>query len=83
MKLIFRIEYRTRWGENLVLRRGGRRHAMHYAADGIWQAEVDARDWEFPAEYGYEVVSEGGGRLRGERLPHRLRAADGNQVRGL
>ena len=77
MKLIFRIEYRTRWGENLVLRRGGRRYAMHYAADGIWQAEVDARDWEFPAEYGYEVVSEGGARLRGERLPHRLRLPEG------
>ena len=41
MKLTFTIEYRTAWGEALVLRLGDRRIAMRYADGGVWSAEVD------------------------------------------
>ena len=58
MKLTFTIEYRTAWGEALVLRLGDRRIAMRYADGGVWSAEVD----DLPAgvcEYGYEVERDG------------------------
>ncbi len=40
MKLIVTIEYRTRWGEELVCCLGDRRIRMTYASDGIWQGEA-------------------------------------------
>ena len=33
MKLLISIEYRTRWGEQLVMRIGKRRIALQYADD--------------------------------------------------
>ena len=72
MKLIFSIEYRTRWGERLVLGIGSRRIAMRYAQEGIWSAEIPDYDPEAPAEYGYQVEVEG--RVtRSEWRPHVLR----------
>lgn len=35
MTLLFSIEYRTRWGEQLVLRLGRRRIALQYADSGV------------------------------------------------
>lgn len=72
MKLLFRIEYRTRWGEDLVLRFGKRRMAMQYVEDGIWQAVVDRFEPGQAVEYRYEVENEGG-HLRTEWHSHRLR----------
>jgi len=76
MKLIFRIDYRTRWGENLMLRFGERSVAMHCVADGVWEAVVDAAVCECPSEYRYEVVCDGVC-VRSERLPHRFRQPAG------
>ena len=36
MKLLISIEYRTRWGEQLVMRIGKRRIALQYADGGVW-----------------------------------------------
>jgi len=36
MTLLISIEYRTRWGEQLVLRLGKRRIALQYADGGVW-----------------------------------------------
>lgn len=76
MKLIFSIEYRTRWGEQLVLRTPRRSVGMHYAEGGLWQAELSRRDFPETVEYRYEVVS-GGACIRSEWRPHVLHLPDG------
>ena len=40
MKLNFSIEYKTAWGEEIVLCLDGKRHRLEYVADGLWQGEV-------------------------------------------
>lgn len=83
MKVIFRIEYDTRWGENLCVVLDGAEAerlkldpvlGMRYA-DGEWQLMID-----LPAgaafEYRYRVVSDKGETLREEwGEPHRFAAA--------
>ena len=58
MKLKVNIEYRTSWGENLVLCIGKKRYPLSYVDNGIWTGEVD---WirGRSLEYGYEVTYEG------------------------
>ncbi len=75
MRLHFQIEYRTVWGESLVLRIGDRRYAMHYAADGLWQVEIAAEEGA-TLRYGYEVEVDGR-RTRREWRPHTLRLPAG------
>ena len=41
MTLLISIEYRTRWGEQLVLRLGKRRIALQYADGGVWTCAVE------------------------------------------
>lgn len=72
MKIIFRLEYRTRWGENLVLRMGRRKIAMQYAGEGLWQCSLYAADAALPSDYRYEVEC-GGACVRRESQPHRFR----------
>mgnify|MGYP007042779818 FL=1 len=43
MTLLISIEYRTRWGEQLVLRLGKRRIALQYADGGVWTCAVERR----------------------------------------
>ena len=59
MKLIVTIEYRTRWGEELVCCLGDRRIRMTYASDGIWQGEAARFNPDRVWEYWYEVVKDG------------------------
>ena len=40
MKLNLSIEYRTSWGEELVLCLGGKRYPLSYVAEGIWKGEI-------------------------------------------
>ena len=40
MKLNFSIEYRTDWGESIVLCLDGGRYPLDYVVDGLWQGEV-------------------------------------------
>ena len=59
MKLTISIEYKTSWGEELVLCLGGKRHTMSYAADGLWKLELPKFSTAKPVEYKYEVVRDG------------------------
>ncbi len=82
MKVIFRIEYDTRWGENLCVVLDGAEAerlkldpvlGMRYA-DGEWQLMID-----LPAgaafEYRYRVVSDKGRPCARSGEPHRFAAA--------
>lgn len=54
MTLLISIEYRTRWGEQLVLRLGKRRIALQYADGGVWTCAVERyAPAAQPAEYRY------------------------------
>ena len=54
MKLQISIEYKTAWGEELVLCLGGKRHALKYEADGMWKGEIARFNPEKVSEYSYE-----------------------------
>ena len=59
MKLNISIEYRTAWGEEIVLCLGGARHPLAYASEGLWEGEVSCASVADGMEYSYEVVREG------------------------
>ena len=59
MTLHISIEYRTNWGEEIVLCLGGKRYPLAYVADGLWQGEIARFKPESASEYGYEVVRDG------------------------
>ena len=83
MTLLFTIEYRTRWGEQLVLRLGKRRIALQYADSGVWTCAVERyAPAAQPAEYRYEVEREGVC-IRSEWRPHTLRIPSREGVRTL
>ena len=68
MTLLISIEYRTRWGEQLVLRLGKRRIALQYADGGVWACAVERyAPAAQPAEYRYEVEREGVGDIYAHR----------------
>ncbi|MBE6239151.1 MAG: 4-alpha-glucanotransferase [Bacteroidales bacterium] len=59
MKLNLSIEYRTNWGEEIVLCLGGKRYPLSYVAEGIWTGEVARFNPEKASEYTYEVMRDG------------------------
>jgi len=59
MKLNVNIEYRTSWGEELVLCLGGKRYPLTYAGDGIWEKEISRITLRNGVEYSYELMREG------------------------
>ncbi len=59
MTLNISIEYRTNWGEDIVLCLAGRRYPLSYVADGLWKGEIARFNPAKAAEYGYEVVRDG------------------------
>ena len=59
MKLNLSIEYKTAWGEELVLCLEGKRYPLAYVADGLWQGEIARFNPEKTAQYSYEVVRDG------------------------
>ena len=59
MKLNLSIEYKTAWGEELVLCLEGKRYPLAYVAEGLWQGEIARFNPEKTAEYSYEVVRDG------------------------
>ena len=75
MKITFEIEYRTRWGEELVLLLGKRRIALQYADNGIWSGTAECRRADDGASYRYAVEC-AGACIRTEWYPHRLRLGD-------
>ena len=80
MNIVFNIEYFTRWGENLVLRKGAQAFPMKYIYDGHWSVEID-KDAFFgdadKVEYYYEVVTDGLS-TRHEWRSHCLEAKNAN-----
>ena len=82
MKLIFKINYRTAWGERLyvvgniaALGNGERSKALplSYVGDGMWMASVSLVGMKAEICYSYFVVSDKGG-IRAEwGNPHRFR----------
>ena len=59
MKLTVSIEYRTVWGEELVLRLGEENHPMKYVNDGVWKLDLDKVRAGRKIEYSYMVVRQG------------------------
>ena len=59
MKLNISIEYRTNWGEDIVLCLGGKRYPLAYTAEGLWEGEIARVNLSKTAEYSYEVVRDG------------------------
>ena len=59
MTLNFSIEYRTSWGEQIVLCLAGKRYPLEYVAEGIWKGKVARFNPAKASEYGYEVVRDG------------------------
>ena len=59
MKLHVSIEYRTNWGEMLVLCIGGKRYQLTYTSEGLWEGEIARVNIGKAAEYSYEVVRDG------------------------
>ena len=82
MKLIFSIEYKTAWGEELVLCLGGKRHALKYEADGMWKGEIARFNPEKVSEYSYEVVRDGK-TIRTEWKGHQISLPDGMEPKVL
>lgn len=82
MKLLFEIEYRTRWGEQLVLLFGRRRVALQYGDSGIWRGTVDRYEDHTPVTYRYTVERDGVC-IRTEWRPHTLRLPETAPTRTL
>lgn len=63
MRIIFNIEYKTVWGEEIKLVLGNRRHGMEYHPGGVWTAELDSRQGRgygiAGLEYHYECWRDG------------------------
>ncbi|MCI7140230.1 4-alpha-glucanotransferase [Alistipes sp.] len=59
MKLIFEIEYRTRWGERLVLLLGKRKILLEYVDNGLWRGAFVHRGGADALEYRYAVECDG------------------------
>ena len=56
MKLQISIEYKTSWGEELVLCLGGKRYPLTYVEDAQWRVEIPRVNPDKVSEYSYEVV---------------------------
>ena len=59
MKLNVNIEYRTSWGESLVLCMAGKRYPLSYVGEGLWEVEIARITIKSAVEYSYEVVRDG------------------------
>ena len=59
MKLNVNIEYRTSWGEELVLCLSGKRYPLTYTAEGMWRGEIARISLKNGVEYSYELVRDG------------------------
>lgn len=82
MKLLISIEYRTRWGEQFVMRIGKRRIALQYADGGVWTGAIERYTQSEDTEYRYEIERDGAC-IRSEWRPHTLRLPAREGVRTL
>ena len=82
MKLNVSIEYRTNWGEEIVLCLAGKRYPLAYTSEGLWEGTVARVALEKTAEYGYEVVRDGQ-TVRTEWKKHTLVLPEGAEPKTL
>ena len=82
MKLNISIEYRTSWGEEIVLCLGGKRYPLAYTAEGLWEGEIARVNLSKSAEYSYEVVRDGQ-TVRKEWKKHVLALPEGMEPKEL
>ena len=82
MKLNISIEYRTNWGEEIVLCLGGKRYPLAYTAEGLWEGEIARVNLSKSAEYSYEVVRDGQ-TVRKEWKKHVLALPEGMEPKEL
>ena len=82
MKLNVSIEYRTNWGEEIVLCLAGKRYPLAYTSEGLWEGTVARVALEKTAEYGYEVVRNGQ-TVRTEWKKHTLVLPEGAEPKTL
>lgn len=59
MKLQINIEYRTNWGEELVICIGSSRYPLTWNPCDIWKCEIPRFNISKNSEYSYEVVKNG------------------------
>lgn len=59
MKATFYIEYRTAWGEDLLLVTGGKKYPMTYSDGGVWSVTLDKCTQAMLLDYSYEVITDG------------------------
>ena len=76
MNIRITIQYRTQWGEGLVLRIGKKRYPMDPAYANIWQKELTGRNLRDGDAYTFEVEKEGK-TVRREWRAHRFAAPAG------
>ena len=74
MVVNFSIEYKTVWGESLVLLLSGKEIPMKGNGNGLWAVKVSGVKAEHLEEYGYRVVRADGSRRR-EWKHHSLHVA--------
>ena len=76
MTIHFSLQYRTVWGEQLVLRVGKHKFEMHYCGDGMWETTLSGREIRSGQCYTYELLR-GGVTVRTEWRSHSLRLPEG------
>ena len=77
MTLHISIEYKTSWGEEIVLCLGGKRYPLSYTPDGIWEGEIARVNPSKVKDYTYEVVRDGQ-TVRTEWKGHTLTLPEGS-----
>ena len=76
MTIHFSLEYRTVWGEQMILRIGKRSFGMRYTGDGMWETSLSGYEIRKGQQYSYEVNRDGK-TVRTEWRAHSLRLPDG------
>ncbi len=76
------IDYRTNWGEELVICLAGKKYPLTYVTEGIWKAEVENVDPAKLSEYSYELLR-GGVTERCEWKKHQLHLPQGAEPKQL
>lgn len=59
MNLKFNIQYRTQWGQSVVLSIGENFYPMNYTIGDVWSCSIEGIDMESIGNYHYQIVKDG------------------------
>ena len=59
MKYIISIEYKTSWGEEIVLKTGKKVFPMKYGAGGVWTVVLSGKELRRGTKYSFAVMKDG------------------------